>query len=130
MANGHDTSLKVLLRELIHEITALLRQEFRLAQAETAEKIEQAQHSIIAVAAGLLLAFCGLLILLQAAVVALAEVMAPAFASLLVGALTIAIAYVLMRSGQKGLSPANIMPERTIDSMRRDRDLVLDRVQS
>jgi hypothetical protein len=130
MTNGHDTSLKFLLRELIHEITALLRQEFRLAQAETGEKIERAQHSIIAMAAGLLLGFCGLLILLQAAVVALAEVMEPALASLLVGAVTIVIAYILLRQGQKGLSPSHMVPERTVDSMRQDRELVLDRVRS
>jgi hypothetical protein len=132
MANGnvHDTSLRFLLRELIHEITALLRQEFRLAQAETGEKIERAQHSIIAVAAGLLLGFCGLLILLQAAVVALAEVMEPALASLVVGVVVIAVAYVLLRQGQKGLSPSHMMPDRTIDSMRQDRELVLDRVRS
>src|SRR5262249_36962565 len=68
-----DNSVASLLRELIAEIGQLLRQELRLARAETGEKLAQAQHGIIAIAVGLFIAFAALLILLQAVVIALAQ---------------------------------------------------------
>ena len=126
---SNDPSLRALLRDLITEVTELVRQEFRLAQVETSERLSQTQHAFIAIAAGLLLAFCALLIVLQALVVALAEVMPPWAASLAVGGAVAVIAFVLVRRGQHRMSPSHLVPERTIDSMRRDRDLVLERVQ-
>lgn len=126
---SNDTSLKTLLRDLITEVTELIRQELRLAQVEGSEKVAQAQHSMIAIAAGMLLAFCALLILLQAVVVALAQFVPAWAASLIVGAVIAVIAFVLVKQGQSGISPANLTPERTLDAMRRDKDLVLEKVQ-
>ena len=124
-----DAPLTTLLRELVIEIAELIGQEFRLARAETSEKLGRAQHAMIALAAGLLLAFCALLILLQALVVALAEVMSPWAASLSVGAAVAAAAFVLLRHGQKAVSPTNLVPERTLDSLRQDREMVMEKAQ-
>ena len=123
----NDAPLTTLLRELVIEIAELIRQELRLARAETAEKLGRAQHAMIALAAGLLLAFCALLILLQALVVALAEVMPPWAASLLVGGAVAVAAFVLLRHAQKAMSPANLVPERTLDSLRQDREMVMEK---
>ena len=125
-----DPSLATLLRDLISEVSELIRQELRLAQAEAAQKVSRAQSSIIYVAAGLLSAFCALLILLLALVIGLAEIMPAWAASLCVGAAMAIAAVVLMRLGQSGLSPSNLVPERTLDSVRRDKDLVMEKVQS
>jgi hypothetical protein len=123
-------TLKTLLRDLITEVSELIREELRLAQAEAAEKVSRAQYSVIAIAAGLLSAFCALLILLQALVIGLAELMPAWAASLAVGGVMAVAAFLLVRHGQSGLSPANLVPERTLDSVRRDKDLVIEKVQS
>ncbi|MCD6073170.1 MAG: hypothetical protein K0Q70_53 [Rhodospirillales bacterium] len=125
-----DPSLTALLRDLISDLSELIREELRLAQAEAAEKVSRAQYAVIAIAAGLLSAFCALLILLQALVIGLAEIMPAWAASLCVGGVMAVAAVFLVRHGQSGLSPANLVPERTLDSIRRDKDLVMEKVQS
>jgi hypothetical protein len=125
-----DPSLTTLLRDLISDLSELIRQELRLARAETVEKFARAQTSVIAIAAGLLAAFCAVLILLQALVIGLAEIMPAWAASLCVGGAMAIVAIILVRAGQSGLSPANLIPERTLDSMRRDKDLMMEKVQS
>ncbi len=125
-----DPSLTTLLRDLIGDLSELIRQELRLAQAEVGQKVARAQMSVICIAAGLLSAFCAVLILLQAAVIGLAEVMPAWAASLSVGGTMAITAIVLMKIGQRGLSPANLIPERTLDALRRDKELVIEKVQS
>src|SRR3546814_13839240 len=87
-----DTSIGNLVSGLVSDIGLLIRQELRLAQAETAEKLEQAQNGIYAVITGLLLAFCGLLILLQALVLGLSNHMPDWVAALPVGGVLALIA--------------------------------------
>jgi len=125
-----DPSLATLLRDLISDLSELIRQELRLAQAEVGEKVARAQYAVIAIAAGLLSAFCAVLILLQTLVIGLAEIMPGWAASLCVGTAMAIAAVILFRVGQSGLSPANLVPERTLDSVRRDKDLVMEKVQS
>ena len=125
----NDAPLTSLLRDLIAEISELIRQEFRLARAETAEKLSHAQTAVIAIAAGLLLGFCALLVLLEAAIAGLSEVMPPWAASLVVAAVVAVLAFVLVRTGQKMLSPAALVPERTIDSLRQDREMVMEKAR-
>ncbi|HEY9537252.1 MAG TPA: phage holin family protein [Kiloniellaceae bacterium] len=109
-----DTSIGNLVSGLVSDIGLLIRQELRLAQAETAEKLEQAQNGIYAVITGLLLAFCGLLILLQALVLGLSNHMPDWVAALLVGGVLAIIAFVLIHQGAKNLKPGNLIPERTL----------------
>ena len=128
--SSSDLPLTTLLRDLITEVSELIRQELRLAQAETAAKVSRAQYAVFAIAAGLMAAFCALLILLQALIIGLSEVMPAWAASLAVGGLLALAAFFLFRHGQSGLSPANLVPERTLDSVRRDKDLVMEKMQS
>lgn len=109
-----DNSIGELISGLIGDLGHLVRQELRLAQAETSEKLEQAQTGVYAVVTGLLIAFCALLILLQALVIALSEVMPAWAASLSVGVVLTLIAFILIRQGSKSLNPKNLIPERTL----------------
>jgi hypothetical protein len=123
-----DQSVTSLVRDLIDEIGRLIRQEFRLAQAETSEKLSQAQAGAVALVVGLLLGFCALLILLQALVVALANTMPAWLASVIVGAVVAVIAFLLVWQGQRNLKPASLVPERTIRSVRADKEMVVEKV--
>jgi uncharacterized membrane protein YgcG len=123
-----ENSFASLLRDLIAEIGQLFRQELRLARAEAGEKVAQAQHGIVAIIVGLLLASSALLILLQAVVLALSQVVPAWAASVIVGVAVAVIAFILIRSGQATLKLTNLAPTRTLDAMRRDRDMVMEKV--
>jgi hypothetical protein len=125
-----DNSVASLLRELIAEIGQLFRQELRLARAETGEKLAQAQHGVIAIAVGLFVAFAALLILLQAVVIALAQIVPGWAASVIVAAAAAILAFILIRGGQSSLKLTNLAPTRTLDAMRRDRDMVREKVDA
>ncbi|MEQ8357673.1 MAG: phage holin family protein [Kiloniellaceae bacterium] len=103
--------------ELIADLGQLIRQELRLAQFEASEKLRQAENGIYAVLTGVLVAFCALLILLEAVVVALSNVMPPWAAAMSVGLFLALIAFLLIRHGRKNLKARNLIPERTLRSV-------------
>lgn len=113
-----DASLGNLLSGLVHDVGQLVRQELRLAQAEASEKLQQAQNGIYAVTTGLLVAFCALLILLQAVVIALSNVMPAWLASVAVGGVLALVALLLIRQGRKNLQARNLIPQRTLRAAR------------
>jgi uncharacterized membrane protein len=123
-----ETSFASLLRDLIAEIGQLFRQELRLARAETGEKLAQAQNGIIAIVVGLLLASSALLILLQAVVLALSQIVPAWAASVIVGVVVAIVAFILIRGGQSSLKLTNLTPTRTLDALRKDRDMVMEKV--
>jgi uncharacterized membrane protein YqjE len=127
--SGREQSLKSLGAELIDEIAHLVRQELRLAQAEAVEKTTQVQNGIVSVAVGLVLAAAALLILLQALVIGLSNVMPAWAASVVVGVVVAIVGFGLVRYGQTNLQAKNLLPARTIRSVRSDRDLAMERAE-
>jgi hypothetical protein len=115
-----------LIGDVIEDATTLVRQELRLAQTEAVEKLAEAQNRMIVLIAGLLLGFCALLILLQAVVAALATVMAPWLASVIVGLVLVIAAVALIKYGQG--DAADLKPRRTIRSLKKDKDMVAENV--
>jgi len=113
-----QASLGDLLSGLIHDLGRLVRQELHLAQAEASEKFKQAQNGIYAVVTGLMVAFCALLILLQAVVIALSNIMPASLAAVSVGVVLAAIAFVLIRQGRSNLKARNLIPQRTLRAPR------------
>ncbi len=112
--SGPDASLGRLVSELVQDIGRLVRQELRLAQAEISEKASQARSGLYAVIAGLFLAFCALLVLVQAVVLALGGVMPLWLAAVLVGLVLAAAAAILLIRGRDNLKARNLLPERTL----------------
>ncbi|MEO4041174.1 phage holin family protein [Hoeflea sp. CAU 1731] len=115
---NNNNSIIQTIRELIADATLLVRQEINLAKAEAAEKLGQIQAGVAAVAVGLLIALTALLVLVQALVVALGNIMPPALAALIVGVVLALIAFVLVMNGANQLKPENLAPKRTIRSVR------------
>jgi drug/metabolite transporter (DMT)-like permease len=122
-----DQSVKSLLAELVNNVSRLVRQELQLVQVETSEKTSQALEGVFVIIGGLLLAFAALLILLQAVVVGLSEFVEPWLASLIVGVVVAAIAFVLIKYGQNSLKAENLTPDRTLRVMRDQKDMVMER---
>lgn len=124
-----DQPIVSLVRGLVDDVGRLIRQELRLAQAEASEKMARARHGATSVAVGAMLGFAALLILLQALVVALSEVVDPWLASGIVGLATAILALILIKGGQSRLKPKNLAPERTMRSVQDDSELVTGRVR-
>lgn len=125
-------SIGQLLRDLASESADLVRAEIALAKAELSEKAAQAAGGAGMLVAGGLIAFAGLLVLLDAAVYALARLLGteslPALAALIVGVLTVAVGGILIRRGRASLKPHNLAPERTAQSLKRDRQFVKEQM--
>lgn len=121
-------SIGELLRDLANDVTALIRNELALARTEAQEKLNQTLVAVISLVAGALMAFAALLILLQALVIALAAIMPAWLAAVIVGGVVAIIGFILVRKGQNDLSAQRLAPERTAANIRKDVNLVQEKV--
>ena len=126
---AESRSFRSLFSELATEISTLFRQEIALARAETSDKVSQARSGVVWLAVGAVIALAGLIVLLDAAVYGLAEVMAPGWAALIVGGVAVLIGLIAIGSGRSHLKARNMMPRRTAESLRKDADVASRRVQ-
>lgn len=118
---GADRPIAGLFAELARETTNLARTEIELAKAELTEKAGQAASGVVWLAAGGLIAFAGFLALLAAAVLGLANVLAPWLAALIVGVVVLAVGGMLVLMGRGRLRPENLQPQRTMETLRDDK---------
>lgn len=134
---GHQDSndnrpLSSLVSDLAREISDLVRQEMALARAEMSEKISQATSGVTSLAAGGMILLISLFFLAEALVFGIAAILqiwldasvAAWLAPLLVGLLAAVIGWVLLSKGRSNLQPRNLAPQRTMDSLQRDEELV------
>ena len=122
--SGESGSFGSLISSLTHEVTALVRDEVELAKAEMREKVSQVTTSVtsMAVAGGVLLS--GFLVLLAAAVFGLDTFLQrPWLSALIVGAIVVVIGFIMLQSAKKKLKSANLAPNRTMASFRKDQDM-------
>jgi acyl-coenzyme A thioesterase PaaI-like protein len=125
MMQTDDRSLKDLLSDLSNSITTLFRKEIQLARAETSEKVTQVAVSLGSIVGGAILALAALIVLLQALVIGLAEAgIPPGWASLVVGVVVAGIAYAMVHKGTSDLKASHLAPARTVDSIKRDAQMV------
>lgn len=123
-----EPSLKALLRELVDDTTQLFRQELRLAQAEVKQSLHRAQANAVLIVAGLMLAFCALLILLEAIVMGLATAMPGWLASIIVAVIAGGIAIAMVGRGEKGLADGDLAPNRSIRQVKADKEMIMEKV--
>lgn len=119
-----DESAPGLLGRLIDDVTRLFRNELALARAETMEAAQRAKGGIGAVAAGGAVLLAGALALVAALILALAEVVEPWLAALIVGVILAVVGYAMLKAGAKRLEPSNFALERTQESLRKDKEAV------
>lgn len=129
--------LSSLVSDLAREISDLVRQEMALARAEMSEKINQATSGISSVAAGGMILLISLFFLAEALVFGVAAILqiwldasvAAWLAPLLVGIVAAVVGWALLSKGRSNLQPRNLAPQRTMESLRRDEELVRDRAR-
>lgn len=120
-----------LLRSVTFEMRDLVRDEVQLAKAEITGSVTRAGSGAISMAVGGLVAFAGFLVLLDAAVIAVAQLFEAdnAWAApLIVGLVVVAVGYALLKSAQTRLDPRSLAPHRTARSMRADATMFKEKV--
>ncbi len=109
---------------LATDLQDLVRGEVRLARAELDQKLNSLVLAAIWLVGGALVAFAGLVVLLQAAAFLLAKVVALWASFLIVGALIVIVGGLLARSGLAMLSLKGLTPNRTMANLQKDANLV------
>lgn len=121
ITNGaRDASVPGLIKSLADDVTRLFAQEIALAKSEVSSAVSDAKSGMVSLAVGLGVLFAGFIVLLFAAVYGLALVVEPWLAALIVGGVVAVVGIVLLMAAKKALNPRAMVPERTIDSLRRD----------
>jgi hypothetical protein len=115
-----ERSVATLLSDLARDFSLLIRQEVALAKAEASEKVGQLGMGVAMMAAGGFVAFAGLIVLMFAGVYALALVMEPWQAALIVGGIVTLLGLILVFVGKSKLSADKLTPQRTIQSIKDD----------
>jgi hypothetical protein len=114
-----DRSLGELFSELSRETSALVRQEVALAKTELSEKATRVGRNVGYVAMGGALAYAGVLTIIAAIVIILANAGMPSWASaLLVGVVVLATGYIFTQKGLATLGHEQMAPTQTIDTMK------------
>lgn len=129
----NEKSLPNLFGDLTRETVDLVREEIALARAEMSQKVSSAQTGLTSVAIGAAILLAGLFILLQAVVNGVAMLLppdlAPWLAPLIVGLIIAVIGYAMLKGGSSKLKPDNLMPHRTMDSLKRDKHVAQEKAQ-
>ena len=122
MADKLDNrSLGDLLSELSRETSTLVRKEIELATTETTAKLKVAAGYAGVAATGGALVHAGLLVLLAAIVIGLAQLgVTPWLSAFIVALLTMGVGYMLVNRGLSGLRHTRVTPTQTIESLKED----------
>jgi len=131
-----DNSLASLIRELRDESTTLLRQEVALAKTELTEKASVLGRNAAYLAVGGLVAYAGLVFillslseLLSAGLVraGLSTTVASWLAPGIIGLVIAGVGYALIQKAKSTLSRESLTPEKTIQSLKEDKQWTQDK---
>jgi hypothetical protein len=121
MAYGNVRPIPEIFTDLIGQVTSLVRKEGQLARAEISEKATRALTGMAMILLGSVLLIPALVILLQAAIMGLIENGTnPTIAALIIGGAVFLIGMVLGLIGWSWIKPASLVPDKTIDQLKRD----------
>jgi hypothetical protein len=124
-----QATVTTLLRDLATDAAEITRKEVALARNEIAHALSDVKTGIISTATGGGVLFAGFLFLLLAATLGLAEVMPGWLAALIVGGVVALIGVIMVMTGQSKLQAENFRPDRTVDAMRKDREMLARRTR-
>jgi hypothetical protein len=125
---GDDRSLSTLLSSLTNDLSTLVSEEFALARSEAKETQTQMIQGLVSFGTAVVVAISGFTILLTAAVDGLNYVLWPWLSALIIGVLFCGIGLMLMLIGRSRLKAQNMTPDRTIRSVKQNRDLAKEHV--
>ncbi len=114
-----DRSLGELLAELTQEITTLVRQEISLARVEMSDKVSNIGKQLGLLAVGGALAYSGVLAIVAALVILLANAGLPWWVSaLIVGVAVAAAGGMIVKKGLDAIKGQDLVPRQTLESIK------------
>ncbi|MGI4957360.1 MAG: phage holin family protein [Janthinobacterium lividum] len=113
---------------LAGDVQDLVKGELLLARAEFDEKLHVLIAAAISAVGGALVAFAGLVVLLEGGAAVLAQWMPTWAALLIVGAVIVLVGALIARGALARLSLKNITPDRTAASVSKDARLVKEHI--
>ena len=117
----HNRSIADILRDVVMQVTSLLRKEAELARVELSENISRAALGLGLIVGGSVLLIPALVILLEAAVAALEQNgMRPAAAAGIIGGVALVLGFILIAIGVSRLRVKRLIPNKTIQQVQRD----------
>jgi hypothetical protein len=123
MAGGDPSgshSIGQIASGLAGDIQDLVKGELALARAEIDQKLHRVVIAAVSIVGGALVAFAGLVVVLEGGAAVLAHWL-PAWASLLiVGLVIVVVGGLIARGGLAELSLKAVVPERTIATVQKD----------
>jgi hypothetical protein len=126
-----ERSLPELFSDVTRESSDLVRKEIELAKLEISEGIAGLKTGAMQMALAVPLLFGGFLILLIGAVLALDTVLhRPWLSAVVVGATVLVAGVVALWLGQSRLVKSEIVPQRSIESLRDDKEMIQDHMGS
>lgn len=127
-----DRSIAQLVSNLASDAGSLVRKEVELARAEMSEKVSQVSGSVVTLVVGGVILFGGFLVLLDAAVYGLAQLMESyglGLAALIVAVVALVLGGIIVAVGRSRLRAGSLAPRRTAESLRRDTEFVKEQVR-
>jgi len=116
-----ERSLGELFGELTREITTLVRQEATLAKTEITQKASRVGTDVGMLAAGGAVAYAGLLAIIAAVIIGLANAGIAWWASaLLVGIIVAGSGWFLVQRGLNALKHEDLAPRETVETVKED----------
>lgn len=118
--SGRDDNIVSLLRDLTSQGSHLAEQQLALIKAEVRETGNDMKKAIGAMAGAAVVGIAGLGVLLMAFAYLLADAIDHlGLATLIVGVVTLIVAYILYRGGAAKMRDVDLAPERTQHSLER-----------
>src|SRR5215203_767363 len=118
---NNERSLGELFGDLARDMGTLVSQELALARTELTDKASQVGKDIAMLAVGGLVAYAGLLAIIAAVIVLIADRGVPLWVSaLIVGLVVAGVGYLVVQRGISALKRQEFAPRQTIQSLKDD----------
>lgn len=122
-----DRSVGELLGDLYQGASEVVRLEIELVKTEMSQKAARVGKNVGLLAAGGAIAYAGFLVILGGIVGILVALGVPVWLSaLIVGVVVAVVGGILVMSGLKKLRQEQIAPQRTIETLKEDREWIED----
>lgn len=122
---GESDNIVDLMRDLVHQGTHLAEQQLSLIKAEVRESTSDLKAAAGGLVGAAVVGISGLGVLLMGLAYLLADAIDNlGLASLIVGAVTLVLAFILYRSGVAKMSTTNLAPDRSQSTLQRTPDAV------
>jgi len=124
-----ERSLGELFSDLSKDTGTLVRKEVQLAKTEMSEKLTEVGKNVGFLVIGGAIAYASLLFVLAALAVGLAGIMTPWLAVLIVGLIVGLVAFALVQKGLSALRQTSLVPQKTIETLKEDKEWIQQQVQ-